>query len=173
MIHPPRQPHHVLPPEFPDQLSHAIMKPRTIKPMKSCAYSNSFQMHEQRGSFNGIDTCNLASFGNFDYCSKLLHDSESRSIGNRPDINALLNKLCDENKITVKYANSMRQSAKDMGEEIDFEKYIYGSTYVPLEAAMILQREINERPVKVVWDERGVDENGNELSEVTYHVRRM
>ena len=61
MLHPPRQPNHILPSKHPDQLCHAIVKPRTIHLMKACAYSNSFQMHEQRGTFNGIDTCNIAS----------------------------------------------------------------------------------------------------------------
>ena len=33
-IHPPRQPYHNLPCKYGDQLAHAIIKPRTIKPMK-------------------------------------------------------------------------------------------------------------------------------------------
>ena len=73
MLHPPRQPFHILPSKQPDQLCHAVIKPRTIKPMKACKYSNSFQMHEQRGTFNGIDTCNVTSYGRFDFCSKILN----------------------------------------------------------------------------------------------------
>ena len=130
-------------------------------------------MHEQRGSFNEIDTCNLASFGHFDICSKLLNDNESRSIGNRPDINTLLNKYVDEYKMPKEYANSMRESAKQMNDEIDFKKYTYGSTYVPLEAAMILQREINEKSIKVMWDNRDVDDDGNELPNVTFNIRKV
>ena len=71
MIHPPRQPLHNLPSDYPDQLCHAVIKPRTIRPLKSCAYSNSYQMHEQRGTFNGTDTCSIANYGRFDFCSKL------------------------------------------------------------------------------------------------------
>ena len=56
MIHPCRQPSHILPAELSDQLCHAVIKPRCIKPMKASQYSTSFQMHEQRGTFNGIDT---------------------------------------------------------------------------------------------------------------------
>ena len=89
MLHPPRQPFHILPSKQPDQLCHAVIKPRTIKPMKACKYSNSFQMHEQRGTFNGIDTCNVTSYGRFDFCSKILNKSEGRSIDNRPDKNPL------------------------------------------------------------------------------------
>ena len=58
-IHPLRQPHHILPCKYSDQICHAVIKPRTITQKKAQIYSNSFQMHEQRGNFNGIDTCNI------------------------------------------------------------------------------------------------------------------
>ena len=90
MVPPCRQPYHILPSERPDQLCHAVIKNRTIKPMKASGYSNTFQMHEQRGTFNGIDTCSITNFGNFDCCSYLRHESECRSIKFRPDINPLL-----------------------------------------------------------------------------------
>ena len=48
-IHPPRQPHHILPSKSGDQLCHAIVKSRTIRPMRACKYSNRYQMHEQKG----------------------------------------------------------------------------------------------------------------------------
>ena len=80
MLHPPRQPFHILSSTFPDQLYHTVIKPRTVRSIKACTYSNSFQIHEQRGTFNGIDTYNITSYRQFDFCSKLLSDSESRSI---------------------------------------------------------------------------------------------
>ena len=92
-IHPPRQPHHIIPSEKGDQLCHAVIKPRLIKPMKASKYSNTYQMHEQRGSFQGIDICDVTNFGEFNYCSVLLDESESRCIKSRPDINALLDML--------------------------------------------------------------------------------
>ena len=61
--------------------------------MRASKYSNIYQMHEQRGSFQGIDTCDITDFGNFSYCSYLLDESESRSIMNRPDINSILDNL--------------------------------------------------------------------------------
>ena len=66
-IHPPRQPHHTIPSQKGDQLCHAVIKPRLIKPMKASKYSNTYQMHEQRGSFQGIDTCNVTNFGDFSF----------------------------------------------------------------------------------------------------------
>ena len=61
-IHPLRQPHHILPCKYSDQICHAVIKPQTITQKKAQKYSNSFQMHEQRENFNGIDTCNITQY---------------------------------------------------------------------------------------------------------------
>ena len=172
MIHPPRQPHHILSPYHPDQLCHAVIKPRTVKPMKSASYSNSFQMHEQRGSFNGIDTCNLTTFRRFDFCSRLTSDAQARSIHMRPDINALLTQLCRDNVISPITVTSMRDHATDQCQHMTFDKLINASTYVPLLAAMTLQREINGVYINVTWDCRGQDRHGNDLPTLRRNVRR-
>ena len=92
-IHPPRHPHHIIPSDKGDQLCHAVIKPRLIKPMRTSRFCNIYQMHEQQGSFQGIDTCDVTDFGDFSFCSVILDESESRSIMNRPDINSLLDNL--------------------------------------------------------------------------------
>ena len=33
-------------------------------------------MHEQCGSFQGVDTCNVTKYGDFNYNPDLLHESE-------------------------------------------------------------------------------------------------
>ena len=65
IIHPPRQPHHILPSKYADQICHAVIKPRTITVSKAQQYSNTYQMFEQRGNFNGVDTCSMTQFCNF------------------------------------------------------------------------------------------------------------
>ena len=110
-IHPPRQPYHILPSAKGDQLCHVCIKPRTIKPMKASKYCTKFQMSEQRGSFQGVDTCSVTNFGDFSFTSVLLDESESRSIALRPDINALLMKFQKENQLSIGAVNAMRQRA--------------------------------------------------------------
>ena len=56
-------------------------------------YSTVFPMHVQRGSFNGINTCSITNFGNFDFTSKFSSEAESRAIKNLPGINARLSQL--------------------------------------------------------------------------------
>ena len=76
----PRQPHNTLGSEKGNKLCHAVIKTRTVKPTKTNKYSNTFQIHEQRVLFQGIDTCNITSVGNIAYCSVLLDKPESRTI---------------------------------------------------------------------------------------------
>ena len=73
-VHTLRQPNHILPSKYSDQIYHAVIKPQTIKQMKAQKYSNNFQMQEQRGSFNGIDTCNVTQYLNFKLQSILLEE---------------------------------------------------------------------------------------------------
>ena len=50
-------------------------------------------MHEQRGSFQGIDTCNVCSVGDFSFPSIILDESESRTIINISDITVQFDEL--------------------------------------------------------------------------------
>ena len=126
-------------------------------------------MHEQQGCFNGIDTCNVTNFRQFDFRSKLLRDAESWSIINRPDINALLNDLVKDKSITKVVANDKRNYTTAVSENTNFEKYCIGATYVPLEYTILMKKDLLNSGgiIKSIIDDRGVDANGNQLPEIT------
>ena len=151
-IHPPRQPNHILPCKYSDQICHAVIKPRTITQMKAQKYSNCFQMHEQRGNFNGIDTCNVTQYRDFKVLSVLLEEYESRSICGRPDINALLDQFVNEKQISPDTAECYRNTARNKTEFLNIDKLCYGSTYVPTKVAIEMQKD--NHYTKVVWDSR-------------------
>ena len=89
IIHPPYRPvNKHMPTPKPDQLAHAVVVPRNLKPFKASNYSNTYQMTEMRGNYTGLDTCNIVEFGNFWHKSEMMMDSESLSIANREDIKA-------------------------------------------------------------------------------------
>jgi hypothetical protein len=157
MIHPCRQPHHNLPAGRADQLCHAVVKCRTVRPMKFMGqYSNAFQMHSQRGNFNGIDTISYSTYGKFGSCSYLESEIEARTIQNRPDINALLNNLVKERVISKFAADEKRKESSRISEGTNFQKYISGATYVPLHVAMKLQQSLaNPSKTIVIIDNRG------------------
>ena len=77
--------------------------------MKTSTYSDQFKMHEQRGTFNGIDSYSLKYFHRFDFTSKISAESEARSLVNRMNINAILTQLTKENVIGIYIANSRRK----------------------------------------------------------------
>ena len=123
-------------------------------------------MHEQRGSFNGIDTCNITSFRNFSFRSKLLSDCESRSILNRPDINALLHQLVEEKAISHFICNDKQQHAQKVYSNFDFDAYIYGSTYVPFESVIEFNRENMNKTITATVDNRSDSHTGERLEEI-------
>ena len=136
--------------------------------MKAQKYSNSFQLHEQRGSFNGIDTCSVTNYHNFALQSLLLGQYESRSIKNRPDINSMLTQLCKEKQLPPTFVDIMQSNASASDFGINIDDYIRGATYVPVDTAMQLQRESKAKPIQVIWDKRQ-DEN---LPIITRYCRR-
>ena len=143
-IHPPRSAlDHNLPSKYSDQLAHCSIRTRTIKPMSTKYYSNTFQMHEQRANFNGIDTCNISSYRKFDFVSSLLTELESVAIMNRPDINSLLNQLVDERILSKEAATGKRKYASTSTSSVDFSKYYRGATYISFESAMSMQKDIS------------------------------
>ena len=100
-MHPPQQPGHILPCKYSDQICHAIIKPRTITQSKAQKYSNTFQIHEQRGNFNGIGIYSVTQFRNFKLISYLLQENESKSLIGWSDINTLLEKFVKKNVTSI------------------------------------------------------------------------
>ena len=170
-IHPCKQPFHNLSSSKSDQLCHGVLKPRTIKQLQKSKYSDSFQMHEQRGSFNGIDTCTITNHHNFGYRSKLQSEAESRSLMNRADINHLLTQLANEKLISKIIANDKRKLAQRLYSTFDFEAYKYGATYVPMKVAMEFHRVVTNPFLKVIIDDR-IDGNGNALPGIIVKNKR-
>ena len=122
-VHLLRQPNHILPCKYSDQICPAVIKPHTTTQVKSNYNSNTYQMKEQRGSFNGIDTCNITQYLNFKLLSYLLEENESRSLLGRPDINALLDQFVKEKVIPPEFAENIRAIASFKNEDFNITKY--------------------------------------------------
>lgn len=139
---------HNLPAPRTDQVCQAVVNPRQLKPVQANKFSTTYQMFHQTGSFAGIDTCTHTTYGHYDIQSKLLFEAEARSIANRPDINNHMSLLVEENQMSECVAESKRDFARQYSENINYEDYTYGSTYVPIEASIIIQRENEDRTVE-------------------------
>ena len=147
MIHPPRQPNHILPSKFSDQICHAVVKPRTVTTLKASKYSNTYQMHEQRGNFNGIDTCSLTQYRNFKLLSFLLQENELRSIKGRADINALLIQFAHEKDLYPEIVVNCQKLVNKM--TLVLNKLSYGASYVPVDVAIEMGLDKSR---DVYWD---------------------
>lgn len=140
-IHTPLHPFNNLPPKESDQLCQCVIKSRTVKSSRKCIYSNSFQMHEQRGTFNGLDTCSVTNYGKFDSSSILLQQVQDLSLYGRPDLNAHLSVLVTEKAVSQYTAKNIRENSKATMENLCLVKYCKGSTFVPQDIAIDLKSE--------------------------------
>ena len=157
VIHPPRNPRrNNLPAYISDQTCHAVIQSRTIKPMKATQYSTQFQMHEQRGTFAGVDTCSLTNFGRFDSTSLLLAHNESNTIIHRPDINALLTQFSEDGRLTNCVVQSKREEAEFLSRGVDFDAAIRGATYVPVDVTRRFETQLlnNDEFSTAIIDDR-------------------
>lgn len=145
---------------LPDQLCHAVIKPRTVKNMKVKYNSIGYQMVEQRSSWKGPDTINVSSVGRTDHNSVLLHEAEARSYANRTDMKSLINGLIADGKMTADHAEGIEGFSYHFSQNIDYDKYKSGATYVPLEIAISMKEEARNRDVMgLVDDDEDIDGN--------------
>ena len=151
-LYPPDQPNHILAPECADQSAHCVVQSRLIKPMKRTQYCTQYQLHEQRGTFNGIDTFGLTDHRRFNFTSRLIGESESRAIVNRSDVHSLITQLAEEKVYGHCIANSKIEEAREMTQGIDFKALLSGSTYVPMDVAMNMISDKKENEIVAVAD---------------------
>ena len=88
-LHPPKSPMGILPNIRGDNLAPVTTVPRTIKPVRCGAFCHTYQMHEMRGEFNGIDTLRVADCGRFDTDSNLRQQHRNATIAGRHDIRSM------------------------------------------------------------------------------------
>jgi len=142
-IHPPISPNGVYPAARADQIAHAIVVPRTISPMREKKFSNTFQMHQMVGSFQGIDTMSLVDRGNFDFKSLLTKKNELLSIVGRMDIRGLLRRYARDGVMPEWLVDYYLESAA--GTSLFTSQQNAGATYVPYSDCIRLQKCLEER----------------------------
>ena len=163
MIHTCRSKHY-LPCYQPDQIAQVVVESRTVRRRKASAYSNEWQIFEQRGSFGGINTCNHVEYGKFDTNSLLRDEVDNRAIHNRLDVNLHLDALCKHKIISSEMVNAMRKCSYRYSNEINYERLHRGATYVPIHAAVIFQNDNNNnRNIKITYTSSDGNPNHNKI----------
>jgi hypothetical protein len=84
--------------------------------MKAHAYSTSYQMHEMRGSYGGLDTLSVTNIGRYDVPSTIRDMSERVAIAGRKDIRGLVTGRASEGIIPAWFGAALLNDA-DVEEE--------------------------------------------------------
>ena len=158
-VHIPRYPRGVLPDAMANQLAHAVVMPQTIRPMQARAYSNSYQMHEMRGSYSGIDTLDVTNLGWFDVTSKIRDYNQRLMILGWKDIRGLVtwqmtngsiptwlgetllaDADCEEAVMASAFENERAANTRNEYQAGWWEHYCAGVTRITFSDAIKLQR---------------------------------
>ena len=147
-VHVPKNIFETIPSAFPDQLSPAVLHPRTLRPIKAKHYSTSFQMQEMRGQYNGVDTMQLSRNHQFSVTSKTLEMHERNYVHGRHDIKQLVQEwsLGSEKEVPTFIAKNILKRAGEFNIERDDENaLLQGSTMITCSDAMSLHMLMKRR----------------------------
>jgi hypothetical protein len=152
-LHPPQNPFGVLPARSSDQVSPAVVVPRTIRVTKAHKYSHTFNMEEMRCQFNGVDTMSVTDKPVFNNDSILSQLYESIAIKGRSDIKAYVSTMT---KANTHLADNISESLLTRADDIiqDNSHYLHnygnGTTFISVKDAMHLQQSIKKGAIKTV-----------------------
>ncbi len=137
-LHPPKNPFGSLPSNISDQISPAVVVPRTIKATKANKYSHSFNMQEMRCQFNGIDTLSITDKAIF--------------INKRDDIKSYVSNLSKSNKnVASNLSESLLNRASDIIENNNYvNTFKSGGSFVTVKDAIELQYQMKTGQTRVI-----------------------
>ena len=102
----------------------------------------------------------------------MIQEAEARSYANRGDMKSLLRRLIDDGKMSDDHAEGIEQFSNIFTRYVDYRKYKFGSSYVPVEIAMSMKEEAKNRNVLGIIDNE-IDESGNPKPETTKTFKRI
>ena len=150
-FHLPRNPRGPLPSWQSDQLTPAVVRPRTLKQFKTHKYSDSYQMHEMQGQFNGVDTVRVCEHHNFLTDSKILRDKAEVSLLGRKDLRALVADWAQDNTLPPDVAQQRILDAERYGPTEDEMKLsCRGATFMTLQDSLKVQQMNKSKQGRVV-----------------------
>lgn len=139
-LHPPLNPATLsLSCKYGDQLTHAVVAPRKVKPTRAHTYNTNYQVNVLQGRYLGVDSCNIQEFGRFDKTSQLMTENMALSLYHRSDMIELLQNLNQREVIPDEMKDILLERANDWyGDEnkehgfISKERALRGCTFVSI-----------------------------------------
>ncbi len=146
-LHPPKNPFGTLPAKSTDQISPAVVVPRTIRMTKAHKYSHAYNMEEMRCHFNGVDTLSVTDKPVFSTDSLLSQLYESLPIKIRTDIQSYISTLeSSSNHLANNITTSLQNRAHDIVKNApDLQNnFDTATTFVTTKDAITLQQQIKK-----------------------------
>jgi len=148
-VHPAKDPLGCIPSAIPDQLSHAVLKCRTIKPVRAHKYSNTYSMEKMKGSFGGVDTIDLGNVRNLHHDCTILREREAIYLAERKDLKLLAEQLAEDPynpQLVPQEAESMMAESGRLMQLDNFrdarKRCIKGSSSLILKDTAFLQEQL-------------------------------
>ena len=160
-LHLPQNPGGTLPCLQSDQLTPAVVRPRTVQQLKVHEFSDSYQMREMQGQYNGVDTIQVCDHHDFASHSKLLRDREETSLLGRTDLRALVGEWGQDGTLPPEVAQQRLADSSRYGASSEkVEQCCKGATFMTLEDSLKIQkmnkdgqRHVIRRKVDGEWKE--------------------
>ena len=151
-LHPPKNPFGSLPSNVSDQISPAVVVPRTIKATKANKYSHSFNMQEMRCQFNGIDTLSITDKPLFNRDNILNELYESLAINQREDVKSFVSNLSQTNaNVAMDLSIGLLNRATDIIENNKYVKtFKSGGSFVTVKDAIELQHQMKTGSTQII-----------------------
>jgi hypothetical protein len=156
-----------------DQLSHAVVQPRTVKKSVAKTYSDRFEVVRCQGTYTGIDSADITEKQNFSKYSVVQEVHESRSIRGRVDIRGLVPQLTASGVIDKSLESAMLMRSEELYPDTNvLDILASGTTYMTLSDTMLLQKELStssEMSVAKIDGMKLVDATPNETTYFQRH----
>lgn len=155
-LHVPSSPTGSLYTPYSNQLAQAVIKSRTLRPVKLNAYSDTYQTAMLQGGFDGLDSCYLSSSGKYVPCNRLSENRDALSLSGRDDLRCHVANICNDinarNYMPKDDVQSKLQYSALQYPNIfrDCSRHLSGATFIDLDSAISLQEQAYSEASTVV-----------------------
>eukprot|EP00978_Attheya_sp_CCMP212_P016918 scaffold44688_cov58-Attheya_sp.AAC.2 len=136
-----------LPCFYSDQLSPAVMVPRSIRTVKNHSHNFGFELRRCEGGFDGVDSSFIVQRGRFDFTSVIADKNELLTVYFREDIRTTLDDIVRRGFLSSQLANLLCRRSDELFDDDTMRTTLSelrgGASYVSLTDSMSLLQDLN------------------------------
>eukprot|EP00978_Attheya_sp_CCMP212_P012164 scaffold30233_cov25-Attheya_sp.AAC.2 len=136
-----------LPCFYSDQLSPAVMVPRSTRTVKNHSHNFGFELRRCEGGFDGVDSSFIVQRGRFDFTSVIADKNELLTVYCREDIRTTLDDIVRRGFLSSQLANLLCRRSHELFDDDNMRTTLSelrgGASYVSLTDSMSLLRDLS------------------------------